>query len=64
MFFKKCRGALWVCIWYQGGRWTEKVWEPLVYSVGHVTYWPGRLTAKCGQISQLFYDDISTTEVK
>jgi hypothetical protein len=33
MFFKKRRGALWVCLWNQGGRWTEKVWEPLVYNI-------------------------------
>jgi hypothetical protein len=31
MFLKKGRGALWVCIWNQGGRWTEKVWEPLIW---------------------------------
>ena len=33
MFFKKVRGALWVCMWNQGGRWTEKVWEPLEQSM-------------------------------
>jgi hypothetical protein len=32
-FFKKGRGALWVCLWNQGGRWTEEVWEPLEQSM-------------------------------
>jgi hypothetical protein len=24
---------MWVFVWNQGGRWTEKVWEPLIYAI-------------------------------
>jgi hypothetical protein len=39
MFFKKGKGALWVCIWNRGGGGPKKVWEPLIYSTGWFHSW-------------------------